>query len=63
MWPEVRSSAAHRAVTMPDNEKMQQARAVLHAADGVVLGAQSLPIGSDWPVVSLVGLDTTSLLS
>ena len=43
-----------RAVAMPDEEKMQQARAVLHAADGEVLGAQSLPIGSDWPVISLV---------
>jgi hypothetical protein len=39
---------------MPDEQKLQQARAVLDAADGEVLGAQSLPVGSDWPVVSLV---------
>ena len=45
---------------MPDDEKMQQARAVLHAADGEVLGAQSLPVGSDWPVVSLVWLQEPS---
>ena len=45
---------------MPDDEKMQQARAVLHAADGEVLGAQSLPVGSDWPVVSLVRLQEPS---
>jgi hypothetical protein len=41
---------------MPDEEKLQRARAVLNAADGEVLGAQSLPVGSDWPVVALVCL-------
>lgn len=43
-----------RAVAVLDEEKLQQAKAMMEAADGEVLGAQSLPIGSDWPVVSLV---------
>lgn len=47
-------SLPRRAVDLPDAEKLQQAKALLEAADGEVLGAQSLPVGSDWPVVSLV---------
>lgn len=41
-------------MAIPDEEKLQQAKAMMEAADGNMLGAQALPVGSDWPVVSLV---------